>query len=93
MGFGGDVPQTEQIQNSILLLLEDRSEISAREVIELLYNNHPLDRILHEILQAAQILVNKGMLIALSNNLEHNRTIAIDPVYGNAHTIFKKTAI
>ncbi|MDX1739241.1 MAG: hypothetical protein R3261_13455 [Alphaproteobacteria bacterium] len=82
LGFGGDVPSTEAIQQSILRLCADHGKVSADFVIVHLYNNHPVDRMLREVLQAAQILVNHGQLHAFSDGR------IIDPVYGTSETIF-----
>ncbi|WP_420548295.1 hypothetical protein [Curvivirga sp.] len=83
MGFGGDVPRTEDVQNSILKLLQDHGKIEAIQVVELLYNNHARDRMVREVLQAAQILVNHGQILAFDADRR------IDPVYGNEATQFK----
>ena len=83
MGFGGDVPPTEDVQNSILRMLQDHGKVEAMQVVDLLYSNHAKDRMLREVLQAAQILVNHGQIQAFDAGTR------IDPVYGNEATEFK----
>ena len=87
-GFSGNMPETERIQESILNLLQDRNEITPDMMIELIYTNHPYDRMLPEILQAAQILVNKGMIRAFEiTDSKITQYKTCDPVYGDGSLI------
>lgn len=80
MGFGGDVPITEDIQQSILRLQQGHGSIQVGAVVDMLYSNHARDRMVREVLQAAQILVNQGQLRAIHYEK------SIDPVYGDETT-------
>ncbi len=83
MGFGGDIPVTEDVQTCILLMQQDHGKIEVGKLVDLFYSNHSKDRMVREVLQAAQILVNQGQLSAFNDDK------SIDPVYGDERTILK----
>ncbi|RED47996.1 hypothetical protein [Aestuariispira insulae] len=65
---------TEQVQRHLLDSLHSRGEITPHWFIDTLYPDEAPEIILSEVLQAAQILVNRGEIEARKNG------IAVDPI-------------
>lgn len=78
--IGRPVPATEDIQQRILRMLEDRVIATTDEIAETLMSDLPDDIRHRELAQAAQILVNQGIVEARAvEGLDAGRTV--DPVY------------
>ncbi len=78
--IGRPVPVTEDIQDRILRVLQDRGVAAMSDIADLIMSDLPDDVRDRELTQAAQILVNRRQIEARAiDGLEAGRTI--DPVH------------
>ena len=81
-GFGRR-HDTEQIQQTLLMAVSSRGRTTMPEVIQHFFQNWDADMARFNLVQAAQILVNRGELVAL---IEKRR---VDPVSISPETVDK----
>jgi len=86
LGFGSR-RTTEDVQRAVLTFIDMHASATPEEIAKSMYFSEHYGTMLYEILQAAQILVNRDEILATDEN-----GVAIDPIHGNSATILKRKA-
>lgn len=80
---GGGAPQSEDIQRRLLVWVADHGEARLEHLESTIMNDMPEHLRRHHLLQAGQILVNQGRLVALNAD-----GAPVDPVYATGPVRF-----
>lgn len=86
LGFGQH-RLTEDVQLAILTYLDGHGSGTPEDVIRSLYPDQASTGLLAEVLQAAQILVNRREITATRNG------VPVDPVNGDATIVLKRAGV
>ena len=76
---------TEDVQRAILIFIDTNNHTTPNHIHAAMFSTENDKSMVHEILQAAQILVNHNEIIAFDEN-----KLVINPIYGNSNTAFKR---